>query len=456
MGSTFFPYLAALMWIGILLLAGTLLRAKIKILQTFLVPSALIAGILGFILVSTGLLGMPTADGWVEIPTKTFSYITFHLFAFGFVGVGLLRSETSSTKTMAQGGLWMALLFGLIWAIQGILGKTIFELWAMITGSSISSDLGYLLGSGFAQGPGQVHAYGTIWENTYQITHAVNTGLAFAAMGFMVAVLIGVPLANVGIKRGWITEKNQGSLPDFFLRGIMNKGNNPPCSLSTTHPANIDNLAFHVSIMAAIYAIAYCFGLAWSLNMPQGFNGLGFGLLFTWGMFFAIVIRMIMTKVNLIYLVDPGTIRRITNTSVDYMICAVFMAISFSDLKAVIIPFFSAVGAAAFASLIVIMWFARRAPEYAFERGLAIFGCYTGTVASGLLLLRIIDPEFKSPAAVELGIMNVIILVTCAPLLYGYPFVPAEGFSMFAIMLAYLIITPIAMYVLKFIRKPNW
>jgi ESS family glutamate:Na+ symporter len=40
----------------------------------------------------------------------------------------------------------------------------------------------------------------------------------------------------------------------------------------------------------------------------------------------------------------------------------------------------------------------------------AIFGTCTGTVSSGLLLLRIVDPEFKTPVAFEIGLMNVIVV----------------------------------------------
>lgn len=457
MESSFYPYIGAFIWLSILLLAGTFLRAKVTFLQKMLVPASLIGGILGFFCVWAGIIGLPTSNGWQPIPTSVFSMVTFHLFAFGFVGVGLMKSKATNTnKVVARGGLWMALMFGLIWAIQGLIGKGIFEFWRQLTGGNFESCLGYLLGSGFAQGPGQAHAYGTIWQNTYQIANSVSVGLAFAAMGFLVAVAIGVPLANVGLKRGWITDPKNSSLPDFFLRGMMNKGDNPSCSSATVHPANIDNLGFHVAIMAALYGVAYSFGLAWTLYMPSGISGLGFGLLFTWGMCLAMIARVCMDKMGFFHIVDANTIRRITNSSVDYMICAVFLAISVSELQSILVPFFIAVVVASLASLLVIMWFARRTSEFSFERGLAIFGCYTGTVASGLLLLRIVDPEFESSVAVELGVMNVIILLTCQPLLAGYPFIPAEGFPMALIMLGYVVITPVAMYLLKLIRKPAW
>ena len=457
MEATFLPYVGAFIWLSILLTMGTLLRAKIKFFQTNLIPAALIGGALGFVCVQLDIVGLPTSNGWVSIPTQVFSVITFHLFAFGFVGVGFMKSDAANTNTvLMRGGIWMTFMFGLIWALQGIIGFSVFDLYAKITGADINAFQGYLLGSGFAQGPGQAHAYGVIFENNFGIANSVSVGLATAALGFVCAVAIGVPLAKLGINRGWIQSENKGVLPIDFLRGMMNKGDNPPCAHLTTHPANVDSLGFHVSIMAITYAAAYCFALLWTMYMPAKISGLGFGILFTWGMCIAMVLRGIMGKTGIMHIMDQSTIKRITNSSVDFMICAVFLAISVAELQNVVIPLLSSAVIASIASLVVILWFAKRAPGFRFERGLAIFGCYTGTVASGLLLLRIVDPEYKSPVAVELGIMNVLILITCQPLMVGYALIPEEGFPMFWIALAYIVLTPLIMYLTKFISKPSW
>lgn len=49
MESTYYPYLGALAWIGIFLLIGTILRAKIKFFQSRLLPASLIGGLVGFV-----------------------------------------------------------------------------------------------------------------------------------------------------------------------------------------------------------------------------------------------------------------------------------------------------------------------------------------------------------------------------------------------------------------------
>lgn len=455
MESTFYPYLGALGWTGLFLLIGTIIRAKVKFFQTFLFPASLIGGIIGFFVLNAGWLGIPSSTGWKTITPVTFSTITFHLFAFGFVGIGLLQAKSgTSGKVVARGALWIALIFGLLFSVQAMVGKGTFDVWKLLFGGDFFTGNGYLLGAGFTQGPGQTQAYASIWETTYKISNSLNVGLAFAAVGFLVAGLVGVPLAFYGIKRGWCTGGRSGELPQNFLRGLMDRGDNPPCSHSTTHPANIDNLGFHVGLMAAIYGVAYLFGLLFSKYMPAGIAGLGFGLTFCWGMFLAMLLRKFMGKIDILHLIDGETTRRLVGGSVDFMICAVFLGIEMKALQEVLLPFIVAIAVATFITLIICVWFGRRSPEYGFERCLIMFGYATGTAASGLLLLRIADPDYETPVAVEGGLMNVFSCLTFLPVTLSMPFAPLQGYPIVWVFTAVIIATPIAMYLLKFIRKP--
>ena len=455
MESTFYPYLGALGWTGLFLLIGTIIRAKVKFFQTFLFPASLIGGIIGFFVLNAGWLGIPSSTGWKTITPVTFSTITFHLFAFGFVGIGLLQAKSgTSGKVVARGALWIALIFGLLFSVQAMVGKGTFDVWKLLFGGDFFTGNGYLLGAGFTQGPGQTQAYASIWETTYKISNSLNVGLAFAAVGFLVAGLVGVPLAFYGIKRGWCTGGRSGELPQNFLRGLMDRGDNPPCSHSTTHPANIDNLGFHVGLMAAIYGVAYLFGLLFSKYMPAGIAGLGFGLTFCWGMFLAMLLRKFMGKIDILHLIDGETTRRLVGGSVDFMICAVFLGIEMRALQEVLLPFIVAIAVATFIPLIICVWFGRRSPEYGFERCLIMFGYATGTAASGLLLLRIADPDYETPVAVEGGLMNVFSCLTFLPVTLSMPFAPLPGYPIVWVFAAVIIATPIAMYLLKFIRKP--
>ena len=57
--------------IGLMLLVGVVLRAKIKVFQSFLIPAAIIGGAIGFILINTGIL-----------PFESKQFVNFSLHAF--------------------------------------------------------------------------------------------------------------------------------------------------------------------------------------------------------------------------------------------------------------------------------------------------------------------------------------------------------------------------------------
>lgn len=138
------------------------------------------------------------------------------------------------------------------------------------------------------------------------------------------------------------------------------------------------------------------------------------------------------------------------------MICAVFMGIEITALEQVAIPFIIASILGSIGTLVICLWFGRRSPEYGFERCVSLFGYCTGTAASGLLLLRVVDPDFETPVAVEIGLMNVFAFFLFKPISWSMPFVPVEGFPMLWIFVAFIVVTPIAMYFLKMIRKPAY
>jgi len=77
---------------------------------------------------------------------------------------------------------------------------------------------------------------------------------------------------------------------------------------------------------------------------------------------------------------------------------------------------------------VIIVVLGSKLKEYKLERTVSIYGVVTGTVASGLMLLRIVDPELKTPIAREIGFMNLFAVpivggLTCllnAPFWWGW------------------------------------
>ena len=287
------------------------------------------------------------------------------------------------------------------------------------------------------------------------IPNAVSFGLTFAAVGYLVSSFVGVPLANWGIRKGY-TVNAPRELPKDFLTGISKINNGPNAGKLTTHPGNIDGIAFQLAMLMTTLFVTYFACLGLKAILPGPIKALAFGLMFLWGMLIAVAIRLILGKLGLTVYLDNNVQRRITGIAVDYMIVATLIAVKFAIVWAFILPITILCLVVSVCTIFFLIYFGSRLDHFGFERFMGIFGTCTGTGASGLLLLRIVDPEFKSPAAQELGLMNAFTLLLIPTTLIIYP-LPKVGIMPALLLSAGIIIVCLVLLkVFKFWGKPNW
>ena len=162
-----------------------------------------------------------------------------------------------------------------------------------------------------------------------------------------------------------------------------------------------------------------------------------------WGMTIALTIRWVMGKVGLRHLIDAGVQRTITGTSVDFLIISTLTAVQIGVVRQFLIPIVLISLIAGSATTLFILYFGRRLDSFGFERTMGIYGTCTGTASSGLLLLRIVDPEFRSPAALEVGVMNFFNFFTCtgSVILISAPVVYKMSMPLTLLILVAIIVT---------------
>ena len=389
--------------LSIMLLIGVALRANIKFFQNFLIPSCLIGGVFGMVLVSLGIIRFP-ASAW-----ETFAY---HFFNISFISVGLSvgsspSDQSQSNKGYLRGSLWMCLTQAACFYLQAAVGGALVILLGVF-GAELFPTFGFLVPMGFEEGPGQALSFGKVWEGA-GFEDGATIGLTFAAIGFLFSFCVGVPLANWGLRKGLATQSS-GSLSQEFLKGIYDRSSSRETAGDlTTHSANVDSLAFHMAFIGGIYALTYAFTLALAKIIAifaPGVASMLWAFFFFFGMSIAFLIKLLMNKMGVGHLLNAGIQRRITGWSVDYLIVATIMAIQVVVVWKYIVPISVMALTSGILTTMVVFYFGKRLWSYNLERTVAIYGLVTGTVSSGLLLLRITDPEFKSPVAVELGIVN--------------------------------------------------
>ncbi len=450
--QAFAPFFAPFGWLSIMLIVGVILRAKIGFFQKYLFPASILGGILGFILVSVG---------WIKIPHAAFTQFAILFFTLNFISIGLTGADEADAKpgstirkTMMRGMLWMACLWAALFAIQALTSLGWLSLTNMFT-EPIYPGIAWLVPSGFAQGPGQAVALASVWQGPFKIPNAVSFGLTFAAVGFLVASFVGVPLANWGIKKG-LTVHAPKDLPQDFVTGLSEKGKGPSAGQLTTHPGNVDGMAFQLAILMATFFITYFACLGLKMILPGPIKALAFGLMFLWGMIIAVIIRLILGKLGLIVYIDNNVQRRITGIAVDFMVVATLMAVKIAVVWAFIVPISILSISAAVITTLFLLYFGSRLDHLGFERFMALFGTSTGTAASGLLLLRIVDPEFKTPVAQEVGLMNLFLLLLVWTSFFTFP-MPQVGVALNAAIAAGMIV--VALIILKVTKlwgEPTW
>lgn len=415
--QSFMPLMIAFGWLSAMLLVGVLLRAKVPLFQKFLFPACLLGGLLGFVLVSVG---------WVNVPSKFFALMAYHLFSIGFVSIGLTGGGggKGAAKTIIKGSVWLAFVWTALLCIQSALGAGIIGATNHVVSDKVYEGIGFLMGHGFAQGPGQTLGIASVWESVFKVPNAITIGLTFAAVGYFVAALIGVPLANWGVRKGYAANAPK-DLPPEFITGIHGPDDNASAGTSTTHSATIDSVAFHLAILLGTYALSfYVTGLLKDFLLPPTMAKLAYGFVFMWGLIVAMIVRLVLNVLGIGRLIDNDLQRRLTGTTVDFLVVATMMAIQIGIVWKYILPISAVVAGGVIVTLFVVLYFGRRATDYAFERSMALFGYVTGTGASGLLLLRIVDPEFKSPVAMEVGLMNIVALFTATHIVFMNGAVP--------------------------------
>lgn len=451
--------------LSLMLMIGMFLRAKVKIFQIYLVPASIIGGLLGFAIVSTGWVRI----GDLEVTNGSFSWFLFHAFNISYISLLLTRprdSQKDASREIVRGGMWQTLIWTISLPAQALVGGAVIWIYNMVTGNSLSEFIGMIATHGYTQGPGQAYAYGTLWEQG-GIADCAAIGVIYAALGFLTAAIIGVPLARWFVRKGLNANTSGASMTTAFLTGVMDENSKATNGRETTHASTLDTLAFHVALVGIVYLITYV-ELSWvQANIKPFFDQYkwlkGFGAILSMPMFFihglmvAWLVRTVLVKTGAGKLMDPIVQTRITGASVDFLLTATLMSIHFVILKQYIVPIFLVAFCVTLFTLALCLWFGRRT-NYGPERVLCQFGCCCGSTATGLLLLRIIDPDFTTPATLELAFFNVGILVTCAPILYF--FAPAFfTFTGVEIILIYGGLTAAAiaaMFLFRLVGKKVW
>lgn len=397
------------------LLAANVLKKSIHFLQASLIPTSVLGG--GILIVVAGLYKLATGVNMFETEffggdgINTLEIITYHTLALGFIASAFKPSKTKLTKKRTVEIFNTGVTTVSTYLLQGIFGLAISIVAALIV-TDFFPAAGILLPFGYGQGTGQALNYGGIFENDFGFEGGKSFGLTIAALGFLSASIGGVIHLNIQKKLGRIKvlHKEEKALRSEDIQS----DDEIPMQES------IDKLTIQIALIAVAYMLAYLLMGALGVLLPN-MKSVIFGFNFLLGVLTATLVKLVMG-----WLKKKGVIKkeytnsflmtRASNFFFDIMVVAGIAAIRFSVLKDYwgIIIIMGVVGLVityVYNALVAKSLF----PEYHEEQFLAMYGMLTGTASTGVILLREIDGDFKSPAMDNLVYQNFPAIV------FGFP-----------------------------------
>lgn len=380
---------------GLILLANVI-RRKIPLVRNSMMPTAVLAGFILLILRTVGL---------VDMDTEFLEVITYHAIALGFIALSLREPEKASAEHHLHPSKNGALIVS-TYLVQALVGLGVSLLMAYTIMPDFFKGAGLLLPMAYGQGPGQANNVGTTYESMGMLGGR-SFGLSLAATGYLVACVVGVIYINILNRRGLITrDRKRQDISGSVTVDTFQDENEIPISES------IDKLSIQAALIALLYGLTYMLihGITAGLEtaVPSLANMVGnllWGFNFIIGSMIAMVCRGVIQTLRKTKLMNRQyqnnyLLSRLSGLAFDYMTVAGIASINIDDLSGMWLPFILMAVLGAIATFWFILAMCKRMyPGYVYEGFLSMFGMLTGTISSGVLLLREVDPELRTPAS---------------------------------------------------------
>jgi glutamate:Na+ symporter, ESS family len=408
-------------YLSLFLAIATVLKARFRFFKKYIIPTSIIAGLVGI------LLG-PEVLKLVPFTEENLGNLVYHLMAIGFIALTLKDRDSRKNTDSVKTGAFIVSTY----LVQGIVGFGLSLVFAYTLFPDLFPPFGLLLPLGFGQGPGQAFSIGSQWE-ALGFSHGGNIGLTIAALGFLWASIPGVIFMNVLIKRKKLKPWDTDDSPSIQSITESSKPGDIPLSDS------IDKITVQLFLIGTIYLLTYLtLKGATALLSPLGTFGqtmsqLLWGFHFIIGTVYAMAARVIydlLKKKKVIVQSYPNNylLQRISGACFDYMVAASIAAISLYTLWEFLVPIMVITTVGGLVTMFYVVYISKRLyNKFILEYILALYGMLTGTISTGLALLKEVDTGFKTQVAENL------VLGSAAGLALGFPLliilnIPAVGY----------------------------
>ena len=382
----------------LLLGVGYFLRMRIRLLGKLYLPACVIGGLIGLAIVQGLGLALPShcTAGWGKLP----GFLINIVFACLFMGVALPKFSQLARRAGPQLAYGQVVAWG-----QYVVGIGLFLLVIARFFPALPAMFAGILPVGFEGGHGTASGLAETFAK-HDWEAGKDFALASATVGMISAIVVGMALVNWAVRRGHTVKKAPvEDIPRRELAGEVTADLRPVAGRLTVSADAIETLTLHLVFVGIAIGIAiglkYCLFAAADVVGNKTFMQVADSFpLFPLCMIGGLLVQLFEDKFDKRKLMDAGMMRRIQNTSLDFLVVAAIATINLKALIPAAAPFAIVMAGGILWNVFCVLVLARRfLPNAWFERSIAEMGQSMGVTATGLLLLRTVDPEYKTPAA---------------------------------------------------------
>lgn len=412
---TLLNVLFAFIVVGILLLIARLIKHHIRLFQTLYLPESIIAGTIALLLGSGVLGAIAIAVGaspdsylagglfpeemrtvWSQSPGVFINIV----FAALFLGEHIPNPKEVWRKTAPQVAFGQTLAWG-----QYVLGILV-TLLVLTPVFGVNPIAGALIEIGFEGGHGTAGGMAdTLTELGF--TEGGDLALGLATVGIISGIIFGTVLAHWGRQKGYIQSE-----PVLVEEGDAQFQETAPTESSSLlakrarlmRNSLIDPLSLNFGFTGMAIAIGWIILqiMTFIESVTWGRNGLeliGAVPLFPMALIGGIIIQVIMSRLDLDVLIIRRLQERIAGVALDILVVTALASINLAVLGANLGVFLTLSIVGITWNVLAFMFLAPRIlPIYWFERGVGDMGQSMGVTATGILLIRMVDPDNRTGA----------------------------------------------------------
>lgn len=394
------------------ILFANFLRQRLPSIRKSLMPVAVLGG---FLLLLAKYLGIAPVD------QDLMEMLVYHGIALGFIAMSL-RVPAEKTGNGNLTGLKSGAVIVSTYLVQGVTGLLVTLMLSYTLMPSMFQAAGLLLPMGYGQGPGQANNIGSSYE-ALGFAGGRSFGLAIAAAGYLVACVVGVVILNLLSRRGKISRPHSSAEIQPDANYFQSKDEIPISD-------SIDKLSVQLAMVLLVYLATYF--AAWgvtsgltavSAGLANTLNTLIWGFNFIIGSALAILLRILLECGRRSGMIrrqyqNNYLLNRLSGFFFDIMIVAGIASINLEDIRGLWLPFVLMAVLGALVTWIHLAFVCKVVyKDYYYEGLISMYGMLTGTISSGVLLLREIDPDLATPAANNLVVGSSFGIILGAPVL---------------------------------------